>query len=147
MSATMVGQRQKNLKLHQLKRPKTVTQKNKFWTIKYTIQNLIYRVYLLNSCFLAKKSQLLYVPRLTQSCTDILPQHSQKSIHFTNFPANMLLVGARKKHLLCNISKRPRTAFWKNWRMEANVCIFLYISIKKICLGDVKEAFIWLGAE
>ena len=59
----------------------------------------------------------------------------------------MLLVGARKKDLLCYISKRPRAAFWKNWRMEANVCIFLYISIKKIYLGDVKEAFIGLGAE
>ena len=33
---------------------------------------------------------------------------------FANFPAKLFLFGARKKHLHCTISRRPRTAFLKH---------------------------------
>ena len=75
---------------------------------------------------------------------NILPQHSRKVTHFTNFPTNMLLVGIRKKNLHCTISKCPRTAFPKHWKRK-----YLYNPVylwKKLnnflkashCLGLVK---------
>ena len=54
MSAAAAGRRQNALKLHCLKRPKTVS-KDEIWTRKQIIQNLIYGVYLLISDVLVRR--------------------------------------------------------------------------------------------
>ena len=43
---------------------------------------------------------------------------------FANFPAKLFLFGARKKHLHCTISRRPRTAFLKHFERKC-----LHISV------------------
>ena len=57
----------------------------------------------------------------------ILPQHSQKSYYFTNFPKNMFLVGAIKK--ICTAPFLD--ALELNSRSTWDVCTSLYIYIWK----------------
>ena len=55
--------------------------------------------------------------------------------HFTNFPANMFLVGVRKK----NISRRPRNAFSKYFESKC-----LYVSVylsKNIFVSETWKVF------
>ena len=79
MSATVVRRRQKILRLHWLECPKTVA-KNKIWTRKQVIENLIFGVYLLIPGLLVESRKanknyqkislilrsLFYEPQLTQ---------------------------------------------------------------------------------
>ena len=58
----------------------------------------------------------------------MFPQHSQKPFSLHKFPTKHL-VGVRKKHWHCTISRRPRTAISKH--LKANACIFLHISLRK----------------
>ena len=52
-------------------------------------------------------------------------QNKAKNLsHFTNFSANIILFGVRKKHLDCTTSWRPRTAFLKHFESKC-----MYISI------------------
>ena len=67
--------------------------------------------------------------------SNMLSQHNQKlyefyftKIHFTNFPVNVFLFGVRK-HLYCIIFWLQRTN--SSSTLKANVCIYLYISVRK----------------
>ena len=67
--------------------------------------------------------------------SNMLSQHNQKlyefyftKIHFTNFPVNVFLFGVRK-HLYCIIFWPQRTN--SSSTLKANVCIYLYISVRK----------------
>ena len=63
---------------------------------------------------------------------NMLPQHDQKPFWLYKFSSKHISVWCQKKHLGCTISWRQRTAFFKHFE-KANVCIFLYISVRK-CL-------------
>ena len=141
MSATRVGPRHKRFKLHRLKRLKTVPKKRNL-DQKTNDSKLIFAVYLLISDFLVesletnknqqkdhsfhkvvslKKPHSFYKPEL---------QHSQKPYSLYRFPIKHVSDRCQKKHFHCTISRRPRTAFSKNF--ETNVCIFLYIFVRKL---------------
>ena len=55
---------------------------------------------------------------------NMLPQYSQKPFLLYKFPSKHVSVWCQKKHLACNISWRPRTAFLKNFESKC-----LYISV------------------
>ena len=72
---------------------------------------------------------------------NMLPNTAKKLSQFTNFPANMFLFGVRKKAF-------PDSQELLSWStLKANVCIFLYISLKiflfqrrrKILSGGMKH--------
>ena len=64
---------------------------------------------------------------------NMLSQHSQKP--FSNFLANLSLLGARKKNCTASFLDTQELHSWSTLR--ANVCVFLYISVRKFCSWDV----------
>ena len=60
---------------------------------------------------------------------------AKKSFQFTTFPANMFLFSVRKS--ICNelFPDAQELLPWSN--LKANICIFLYICLRKICFKDV----------
>ena len=103
---------------------------------------------------LAKKDHTFYNtvllkkphPFLTHLTLKIIySQSTAKSLSdFTNFPANMFLCGVRK-----NICTRPfcEAQELHSWStLKANVCIFLYISLKKFCFRDIVRFYL-IGVE
>ena len=71
---------------------------------------------------------------------NMLPQHSQKTFWITNFPANMFLFGVRKDICTAAFLGAQELHFWCT--LKANVCIFLYISLKKLCSRDVVRSYL-----
>ena len=63
---------------------------------------------------------------------NILPQHSRKATHFTNFLADIFLVGV-KKILHSTISRRPKTPFSKHWKSK---CLNIPVDLRKKFLSD-----------
>ena len=63
---------------------------------------------------------------------NILPQHSGIPTHFKHFPANMFLVGVRKK--ICTAPFLDAQELHSLNTGEANVCIFPYISVRSFNL-------------
>ena len=69
----------------------------------------------------------------------------KKLTHFPNFPANVFLVGVKKKHLHCTISRCLRTGFSKH---SESKCLYILVNFcKKIFVPKMFEAFIWWGRE
>ena len=60
---------------------------------------------------------------------NILPKHIKNLSHFTNFPVNIFLFGVRKK--ICNGPFLDTQELHSSSTLKANVCIFLYISLRK----------------
>ena len=81
----MDGRRQKTVKLHWLKRPKTVIKKKKFVSDKKIIQNLIFGVYLLVLDF---RSQQKVAKKITHFTIQF---HSKSLTHFTNVSSESTL--------------------------------------------------------
>ena len=89
------------------------------------------------------KISLILQYRFTQTTTPILrvstlwklkikcSQNTAKKIYqFPNFPANMLLFGVRKNICTAPFPDAQELLSWST--LKANVCIFLYISLRKI---------------
>ena len=67
---------------------------------------------------------------------NMLPQHSQKPFLLYKFSSKHL-IGARKKHLHCTISRHPRTAFLEHFESKCQ-----YISVylrKKILIFSLRQ--------
>ena len=64
---------------------------------------------------------------------NMFPQQSFLTLkvlsHFTSFPANMFLVGVRKK--ICTTPFLEAQELHSPSTLKGNVCIFLYISVRK----------------
>ena len=60
---------------------------------------------------------------------NMLPKHSQKPFSLYKFSSKNVSIWCQKKHLHCTISWDTRTAFLNT--LKANVCIFLYISLRQ----------------
>ena len=63
----------------------------------------------------------------------MLLKYRQKLSLFTNFPANMFLFGVRKNICTAPFPDAQELLSWST--LKANVCIFLYISLRK-CLSQ-----------
>ena len=101
--ATMVGWRRKIKKKH----PKII-----HFRIQFCSKNL---THFMNLNSLDTKNNML-------------PQHRQKPFWLYKFSSKHVCIFCQKKH--CTISWRPRTIFLGT--LKANVCIFLYVSIRKV---------------
>ena len=111
------------------------------------IQNHIFGVNLLISEFLAESlkankngtrftirfcsKNLIHFTNLDSiNIAKIYSRNTAKNLtHFTNFPANMFLVGARKN--ICTVSFLGVQELHYRSTGKANICIFLYISVRK----------------
>ena len=87
---------------------------------------------------------------------NMLLQHSQKPIHFPNFPANKFLVAVTKS--ICTAPWTLHLTFWKYWK---NKCLYIsvYLRNKLLSCGgpnkfykavrcwgrDDNEFFSWYG--
>ena len=60
----------------------------------------------------------------------MLPNTARKLSGFTNFLANMFLCGVRKNICTASFLDTQELHSWSN--MKANICIFLYIFLKRI---------------
>ena len=123
--------RQKILNLHCLGCPKTVTKprnlggKNSKWNL--------FGVYFW-SRYSSRKT--LSQQKLAKTITPFTIQFRLKSSlilwnihHFLNFPANIFLAGVRKSIYTVSFLSDQELHSQSNWK--ANVCMFLYISIRR----------------
>ena len=116
--ATMVGRRRKISKLHWLKCPQTILKKRnldhkinyskpQFWNLSFNFR--FFSIKSQSQQRLTKKITHFTIPLRSKNLTyfttlnslnivkNILSQYSRNSTQFTNFLANMFLVGDRKK--------------------------------------------------
>ena len=112
MSATMVGRRQKTLELHWLKRPKRIPKRRNLDQKINDSKSHIWRI-CLNFRFSSRKaqSQQNLAKKITNFTSLLIKAYLLKLIkayfrntaknlnHFINFPANMFLVGVKKKKI------------------------------------------------
>ena len=155
----MVGQRRKFEKKHWLKRPKAVPQKTKFgpkhkWfkisyleffffenksfghaTFSYLSRHSRghYQSFF-NFRFPSRKSQrqqkLILRTSVHLTLKIICSRNTNKNLSdFTKFPANMFLFGVRKNICIAPFLDAQELHSWST--LKANVCIFLYISVRK----------------
>ena len=54
---------------------------------------------------------------------------------FTNFPANMFLIGVRKNICTASFLDAQEVLSWST--SKGNVCIFLYIAVSNFCFKEV----------
>ena len=66
---------------------------------------------------------------------NMLPNTAKNLSDFTNFLANMFLCGVRKNICTASFLATQKLHSWSP--LKANVCIFLYICLKKFCFQDV----------
>ena len=146
----------KKFKIRWLKSPKTVL-KNKSWTRKYMIKNIVFAVYVLMSLFQIfwqkvskltktskkdsssyntvsiKKPRTFYERRLSQTYKKYTPATQP----------NYLSRWCQKKHLHSTIHKRPRTAFLEHLESK---CLDIPANLRsKIFILETQEAFTWCG--
>ena len=134
--------RQKISKLHWIKLPQS--PKNKIWIRKEkskprfsnrkseSQQKLATMITHFTIPFRSKNLTYLMNLNSLNIKKNVLLQHSQKPTHFTNFPANMFLVGVRKKNCSA-LFRRPRTAFSKQWKSK---CLHIPEYFRKKFLSD-----------
>ena len=73
---------------------------------------------------------------------NILPKHSQKNFSVYKFSKKHVSISSQKKYLHCTISWRPRTTF-----LKADICIFLYTSLRNFCFKDSRFYLVVRGVE
>ena len=150
MSAIMIDRRQKINKLQWLKRLKTVSKNRNFDQRRNDSKPHIWSLSF-NFRFSSTKSQghqklpkkithfiiqfrlkiLTYFTNLNSlNIVKSILLHSQKPTHFIHFSANMFLVSARKN--ICTAPFLYAQEVYSRSTGKANVCIFLYISVKTI---------------
>ena len=77
---------------------------------------------------------------------NMLPNTAKNLSDFTNFLANMFLCGVKKNICTASFLDTQELHSWST--LKANVCIFLYISLKKILFprcSDVLSGGGWVG--
>ena len=73
----------------------------------------------------------------------MFPDTAKNLSDFTNFLANMFLCGVRKNICTASFLDTQELHSWST--LKANVCIFLYISLKKLCFRDVVRSYLVVG--
>ena len=72
---------------------------------------------------------------------DMLPRHCQKPFSIYKFLTKNVSVWCQKKHLHCTFLDPQGLYSWNT--LKANVCIFLYISLRKVLFQ--RRSKIWSG--
>ena len=88
------------------------------------------RSLILQYSFAQKTSLILRISTLLKLKITCSQNTAKKLSQFTNFPANMFLFGVRK--IICTAPFPDAQELLSLSTLKANVCIFLYISLKKI---------------
>ena len=90
----------------------------------------------------AQKTSLILQTSAHLSLKIICSRNTARSISgFTNFPVNMFLFGVRKDICTAAFLDAQELHSWSTFK--ANVCIFLYISVRKFLLQTRSE--VWSG--
>ena len=87
------------------------------------------RSLILQYSFAQKTSLILRISTLLKLKITCSQNTAKKFSQFTNFPANMFLFGVRK--IICTAPFPDAQELLSLSTLKANVCIFLYISLKK----------------
>ena len=119
--------------VHMFQRTSKTSEKNTHFTIQFRSNNF---VYFMNLSFLALKI--------------ISYRNAAKNLsYFTNFPANMFLIGVRKNICTALFLDAQEVHSWST--SKGNVCIFLYIAVSNFCSKEVVRFYqmgvVWGEAE
>ena len=98
------------------------------------------RSLILQYCFAQKTSLILRISTLLKLKITCSQNTAKKLSQFTNFPANMFLFGVSK-----NIRTTPFPdvqELLSRRTLKANVCIFLYISLRNFFFKDVVRLYL-----
>ena len=160
ISATMVGQRRKMLKLHWLKHTKK-NQKTKLyqkindskphiWSLSMNFrfsgrksqsqQKLEKKITHFTKQFRSKQFLILRTSTHSPLYKIFYRNTAKKLTQFINFPGNMFLVGVRK--YICTGPFLDAQELHSRSTWKANVGIFLYISVRNVCSRDVGRFYL-----
>ena len=145
---TIVSWRRKINKKHWLKRPTKHSPKRQnldqnindskshnleffFW--KYFFGHNIF-------LYLSSRKDHTFYNTVSLKKTSLILRTSAHLTLITNFTANMFLFGVRKDICTAAFLGVQWLHFWTT--LKANVCIFLYISLKKLCSRDVVRSYL-----
>ena len=91
-------------------------------------------------CVFAQKTSLILRISTLLKLKIICSQNTAKKLsQFTNFPADMFLFGVRKNICTASFPDAQELLSWNT--LKANICIFLYISLRKFCLKDLARFY------
>ena len=103
-------------------------------------KNLRKRSPILRYIFAQKTSLILRISALLK-LKIICSQNTAKNLsQFTPFPAEMFLFGVRKNICTTSFPDVQELLSWNT--LKANVCIFLYISLRKFCLENLARFYL-----
>ena len=95
---------------------------------------------ILRYIFAQKTSLILRISALLK-LKIICSQNTAKNLsQFTPFPAEMFLFGVRKNICTTSFPDVQELLSWNT--LKANVCIFLYISLRKFCLKNLARFYL-----
>ena len=100
------------------------------------------RSLILQYSFAQKTSLILRISTLLKLKIICSQNTAKKLSQFTNFPANMFLFGVRKKICTAPFSDAQELLSWST--LKANICIFLYISLRNFYFKDVSRFLVWV---
>ena len=95
---------------------------------------------ILQYIFAQKTSLILRISTLLKLKIICSQNTAKKLSQFTNFPADIFLFGVRKN--LCTASFPDAYELLSSTTLKANVCIFLYISLRKFCFKDLARFYL-----
>ena len=94
---------------------------------------------ILQYIFAQKTSLILRISALLKLKIICSQNTAKKLSQFTNFPADMFLFGVRKNICTASFPDAQELLSWNT--VKANVCIFLYISLRKFCFKDLARFY------
>ena len=94
---------------------------------------------ILQYIFAQKISLILRISTLLKLKIICSQNTAKKLSQFTNFPADMFLFGVRKNICTASFPDAQELLSWNT--VKSNVCIFLYISLRKFCFKDLARFY------
>ena len=117
-----------------------------FFTAEFVAENLKAnknrreRSLILQYSFTQKTSLILWISTLLKLKTICSHNSAKKLSQFTNFPANIFPFGVRKNIWTAPFPDAQELLSWNT--LKPNVCIFLYISLRKFSFKDLARFYL-----
>ena len=117
-----------------------------FFILEFTAENLKpnknqrKRSPIMQYIFAQKTSLILQISTLLRLKIIFSQNTAKKLSQFTNFPAAMFLINVRKNICAASFPDAQELLSWNT--LKENVCIFLYISLKKVYFKDLARFYV-----
>ena len=98
------------------------------------------RSLILQYSFAQKTSLILRISTLLKLKIICFQSTAKKLFQFTNFSTNMFLFGVRKNICTAPFPDAQKLLSWST--LKANICIFLYISLRNFFFKDVSRFYL-----